>query len=571
MQALYRITVLALLSIAIGTLASLAAIGFVELVAWLNDLLLVAPRARIIWETRPLLVMAATILAPTLGGLIVGLMLARLTSQGRGFTPPDAILAVQTRTSMPSFRDGLVSSLAAALSLGAGASVGQYGPMAYMGAQIGALGARLNLGIAHLQGVAIGCGVAAAISTAFNAPIAGLVFAHEVILRHYSLRAFAPTTVAAATGYVFANVVFEHEPLFTVAFEGVKHSYEFVFFALEGILCAFIAIAFMQLILACQNLSGRMSLPFAFRPMLAGLAVGLVALELPEVMGIGYEALRFATIEGAFAGHELALLVVAKIVLTALCLGFGFPGGVFSPSLLIGILFGALFGMIVAQFSPFDTSGIVVYAICGMMAVTSPVIGAPLTTIIVVFELTRSYPLTIAAMVSVVFANLVAFRLFGRSIFDVQLLKRGCDLARGRDGAILSHTYLTDYMVKEFPRCDRQDRLGDLRARLCEQSWDSLFVTDSAGQYLGTLTARHILAQDPECTAEQACVRSPVIFDETTSIRAAMDNLVDFLGEAAPVVSSQDGRLIGVAPEGVVISAYLDISRELRREENEAA
>lgn len=571
MQALYRITVLALLSIAIGTLASLAAIGFVELVAWLNDQLLVAPRARIVWETRPLLIQSATILVPTLGGLVVGVMLSRLTSQGRGYTPPDAILAVQTRTPMPSLRDGMVSSLAAAISLGAGASVGQYGPMAYLGAQIGALGARLNLGIAHLQGVAIGCGVAAAIATAFNAPITGLVFAHEVILRHYSLRAFAPTTVAAATGYVFANVIFEREPLFSVAFEGVEHSYEFLFFAVEGILCAFVAIAFMRLILSCGRLSGRLPLPFAFRPMLAGLAVGLVALELPEVMGIGYETLRFATIEGAFAGYELALLVVAKVVLTALCLGFGFPGGVFSPSLLIGILFGALFGMLVAQLSPFDTSGIVVYAICGMMALTSPVIGAPLTTIIVVFELTRSYPLTIAAMVSVVFANLVTFRLFGRSIFDVQLLNRGCDLALGRDGAILSHTRVADYMVTDFPHCDSRQRLGELREQLCRQDWDTICVVDEDGRYLGTLTARHLLQQDPERSAGEAAVRSPVVFDETTSVLDAMDSLVDFLGEAAPVVSSQDGRLIGVAPEGVVISAYRDLSRELRREENEAA
>ncbi|TXD33189.1 CBS domain-containing protein, partial [Lujinxingia vulgaris] len=165
----------------------------------------------------------------------------------------------------------------------------------------------------------------------------------------------------------------------------------------------------------------------------------------------------------------------------------------------------------------------------------------------------------------------VAFRLFGRSIFDVQLLKRGCDLARGRDGAILSHTCLTDYMVTDYPRCDRKDSLGSLRARLREQSWDTLFVTDAAGQYLGTITARHILEQESECTADETYVRSPVIFDETTSIRAAMDSLINFLNKTAPVISTQNGRLIGVAPEGVVISAYLDISRELRREENEAA
>jgi CIC family chloride channel protein len=568
---LYRITVLTLVSICIGVSASIAAIAFVDAVAWLNDGLLVAPHARILWEEQRALVQAMTVLAPALGGLVVGLMLSRLSSQRRPLGPADAILAVQTHGPLPAMRDGMVSTLAAVVSLGCGASVGQYGPMVYLGAMFGELGARLKLRIAHLGGVCVGCGVAAAIATAFNAPIAGLVFAHEVILRHYSLRAFAPTTVASATGYVIANILFEREPLFIVAFAGVEHSYEFVLFALEGVLCAFVAIGFMQLALYCGRLAGRMALPLAMRPMLAGLAVGVVALELPEVMGIGAEALRFATIEGAFAPHELALLVLAKIVVTALCIGFGFSGGVFSPSLLIGILLGALVGTLLATATPLATSGMVVYAVCGMMALTSPVIGAPLTTIIIVFELTRSYALTVAAMVSVVFANLIVFRVFGRSFFDVQLMTRGYDLSLGRDGAILAHARVASYMVTEFPTCGAREPIGDLRERMRRQDWETLFVVDDDGRYVGTLTARTIWERDGDIAAGEAAARCAVVFDETTTLRAAMDSLKDFIGEAAPLVSSRDSRLAGVVPEGAVIGAYLDISNELRREENESA
>lgn len=572
MGPLYRITVLTLMSLCVGALASIAAIGFVDAVAWLNDRLLVAPRARILWEDRqPLLVAAATVAVPTLGGLAVGLMLSRLSSHKRPLGPADAILAVQTRTPSPSVRDGVVSTVAAVVSLGCGASVGQYGPMVYLGAIFGELGARLRLRIAHLHGVCVGCGVAAAISTAFNAPIAGLVFAHEVVLRHYSLRAFAPTTVASATGYVIANVIFEREPLFIVDFDRVEHSYEFLLFAVEGVLCAFVAIGFMRFLLYCGRLAQAIALPQALRPMIAGLAVGLIALELPEVMGIGAEALRFATIEGAFTPLELALLVVAKIALTALCIGFGFSGGVFSPSLLIGILFGALCGTLLGVATPLATSGIVVYAVCGMMALASPVIGAPLTTIIIVFELTRSYALTIAAMVSVVFANLIAFRLFGRSFFDVQLMGRGYDLTLGRDGGILSHTRLARHMVTDFPTCGDRLLLGDVRKRMRERDWEAVFVTDSNGGYVGTLTAGDVMESDRSVPAGEVASRCPVVFDETTTIRAAMDRLKNFRGEAAPVVSSKDGRLIGVVPESVVIGAYLDIANELRREENESA
>ena len=201
----YRIAILSLLALVLGSLASLAAIAFIGSVDWLNDVLLISPRSRVQVQN-PLLLSVATIIVPMLGGLVVGIVIHRYSTEQRPLGPPDAIRAAQLRTPLPSVRSGVVSTLAAIVSIGSGASVGQYGPMVYMGAIAGNLVSKLKLPIANLPTIAIACGVAAAISTAFNAPIAGLVFAHEVILRHYSLQAFAPTTVAAATGYVIAKV-----------------------------------------------------------------------------------------------------------------------------------------------------------------------------------------------------------------------------------------------------------------------------------------------------------------------------------------------------------------------------
>ena len=436
-QIVYQIGMVTVVAIAVGSAASLAAIGFVDAVHYLNDRLLMSPYARILAEDQPGLVATATILVPTIGGLIVGLVVHFLVQEKRGLAPPDAILAAQTTRPAPGFRSGVASTFAALVSLGSGASVGQYGPLVYLGAMFGNLVGRLRLNLRHQRSIAIACGVAAAISTAFNAPIAGLVFAHEVILRHYSLRAFAPVTVAAATGYIIANVIFDRPALFLVNFDRVAHSYEFVFFALEGVLCAGLAWVFMVLLRLSTNAARRWIGVAWARPAAAGLTVGLVALWIPEVLGIGQETLRFATIEGAFGIGELALIIIAKLGLTALCVGFGFVGGVFSPALLIGILFGAFFGLVLPYVVPVPHSGLVVYAICGMMALASSVIGAPLTTILIVFELTRSYDLTIAAMVSVVFANLISYRVIGRSLFDLQLRARGFDLSLGRDKAIL--------------------------------------------------------------------------------------------------------------------------------------
>ncbi len=566
----YQIVMVMVVAVAVGAIASLAAIGFVDAVHYLNDLLLISPYARILAEDRPGLVAAATLAVPAAGGLIVGLVVHFLVREKRGLAPPDAILAAQTSGPAPGFRSGVASTFAALVSLGSGASVGQYGPLVYLGAMFGNLAGRLRLNLRHQRSIAIACGVAAAISTAFNAPIAGLVFAHEVILRHYSLRAFAPVTVASATGYIIANVIFDRPALFLVSFDSVEHSYEFVFFALEGVLCAGLAWVFMVLLRLSNNLARRHIAPPWARPAVAGLAVGLVALWIPEVLGIGQETLRFATIEGAFGIGELALIIVAKLVLTALCVGFGFVGGVFSPALLIGILFGAFYGLVLPYVAPVPHSGLVVYAICGMMALASSVIGAPLTTILIVFELTRSYDLTIAAMVAVVFANLISYRVIGRSLFDLQLRARGFDLSLGRDKAILETHRIRDYLSGKVTTATGQDTAGEVRERLVSDDRSEAMILDDKGVLVGVVRLQGLVNCNADTPVVELATRSFATFDENTSVWQSMEMLRGFLGEAVPLVD-RDGRLLGVVPEEAVIRAYLEIVHDLREEENEAA
>ncbi|HKK54801.1 chloride channel protein [Marinobacter sp.] len=569
-QIVYQIITVTVVAILVGAAASLAAIGFVDAIHYLNDRLLISPYARIQADDRPGLVAAATVLVPAAGGLVVGLLVHFLVREKRGLAPPDAILAAQTNGPAPTLKSGVASTLAALVSLGSGASVGQYGPLVYLGAMFGNLAGRLRLNLRHQRSIAIACGVAAAISTAFNAPIAGLVFAHEVILRHYSLRAFAPVTVAAATGYIIANVIFDRPALFLVSFDRVEHSYEFLFFALEGVLCAGLAWVFMMLLRLSTTTARRyIGLPWA-RPAIAGLVLGLVALWIPEVLGIGQETLRFATIEGAFGIGELGLIIVAKLVLTALCVGFGFVGGVFSPALLIGILFGAFYGLVLPYIAPVPHSGLVVYAICGMMALASSVIGAPLTTILIVFELTRSYDLTIAAMVSVVFANLISYRVIGRSLFDLQLRARGFDLALGRGKAILETHRIGDYLSTEYTAVSDLDTVGRVRQRLVDSNRAEAMVVDPQGKLLGVVRLQAIVNRPADTLVTAAAIRSFTRFAEDTSVWQSMELLRGFLGEAVPLVA-RDGRLLGVVPEEAVIRAYLEIVHDLREEENEAA
>ena len=563
----YQIIILTLVALILGSVASLAAIAFIESVDWLNDILLISPRSRIQFQ-HPLLLTIATVVVPAIGGLIVGIMLQRFSSEKRPLGPPDAIKAVQLRQPLPNMRAGIVSTLASMVSIGSGASVGQYGPMVYMGAIAGNFVGRLQTNIPNIQTIAIACGVAAAISTAFNAPIAGLVFAHEVILRHYSLQAFAPTTVASATGYVYANIIFERPPLFLVNFDGVSYGYEFALFALVGITCAFMAVLFMRTIPKFTQFAASLSIPAIYKPAIAGLIVGIVALQLPDVLGIGKEALRFATIEGAFSGSELLLLLSAKLLLTALCIGFGFAGGVFSPSLLIGILFGALCWTLL-ELTGLPNSGVVVYAICAMMALTSPIIGAPLTTILIVFELTHNYDLTIAAMVSVVFANLLTFRLHGRSIFDVVLANNGIDLSMGRDRAMLENTNILSLKIDEFAEINDKQKLTDALNILKKNSRSAGVITNTEGEYIGVVRTIDIIGEKPQPITHLMRKDMPVL-NESTSLWEAMSALEGFIGEAVPIVDSKSNLLIGMVQESELINAYQRIAKELRSEENEA-
>jgi CIC family chloride channel protein len=331
-QTIQRMLAISLVGLVVGLITSFATIGFVELVHYLNDILYVSPTSRAQIEGVHLGLITIAVL--TIGGLVVGLTLQYGVSQNDSIGPPDTIYAVQLHERLPPPVAGVTTTVAAMLSLGCGASVGQYGPLVYLGTLIGQLCNRLPFGLRDMRNIAIACGVAAAISTAFNAPIAALIFTHEVILRHYSLRMFAAVTVASACGYLVANVIFEHPPLFLISFESSFRGVEFFLFAVEGIACGVLAVVFMKLLQQAAQLSQRIKVPAAFKPMVAGFVVS-------------QEVFRLASLGGSYSADSLLLILVAKLLVTVLCIGFGFAGGVIFPALLIGVLFGALFALLV--------------------------------------------------------------------------------------------------------------------------------------------------------------------------------------------------------------------------------
>ncbi|WP_290652484.1 chloride channel protein [Aquisalimonas sp.] len=565
------VLLLALLGTVLGGAASLCALGFVAIVEWLNDVLLISPRSRMLFPD-PTWLVVATITVPAAGGLAVGLM-HRLIPEGRPHSPADVIAAVQTRRGRLPARAGLLSACSGLVSLGCGASVGQYGPLVHMGGTLGSLSARLLHAGRTDDNIAIAAGVSAVIATAFNAPLAGIVFAHEVVLRHYALRAFAPVAAASIVGYVLAEVVFERGALFSVAETGVPQAWEFGAFLVIGALGALVAGAYVHAILGVGRMAARMPLPPAVRPAIAGAALGLTALWVPDILGMGQETLRLATIDGAFGGAELALVLVLKLLATAVCIGMGFGGGVFSPALVVGTLFGALCGSLVGLVVGDQGASLAVYAVCGMVAVTAPVIGAPLTSLLIVFELTGNYVLTTAALASIALANPLGAQLFGRSLFDIQLRQRGLDLAAGRGRAMLEALHITPLVSRDCVELRPDTTVAEAVAIVSHAGHGEAYVVARNGRYRGTVTLACL-----EAVREDGGGARPVaaltdtdrpVLPEGASVWTAMAELQTFAGEAIAVVDDLESRAFrGVIYEAALTRAYLKQTEELRREEH---
>ncbi len=566
---LSRIVRVLVFGIVVGAVTSLLAIGFVEAIKWLNHALFVTAQSRQGIPPQSNWSWFLFVL-PAIGGLIAGLLILLIPDQ-RPHNPADVIEAAQSGKSV-SAKTGLVTISAVLAGLGSGASVGQYGPLTHLGATLGSIVSRLGK---VEPGLGIGCGVAAAISTVFSAPIAGVIFAHEVVLRHYSLRAFAPITVASSTGLFIADRIFHRPPLLEIFVPRSVFAPEFLAFVVIGAGGALVAVIYMQGILRMRRASDCLKLPVWIKPAIAGLCVGITAQWIPEILGVGNETLRFAITPDAYNSAELGVVLVAKIAATALCIGFGFAGGVFSPALLIGILFGALLGN-GAEFLYSDFyAGIEFYAICGMAAVTSPVIGAPLATILIVFELTRNYELTTAVMVSVVFSNLVAYRLFGRSLFDRELSMRGFDLSMGRDKVMLARTGIGDYLTTDFVRGNPDHDLSRLKQALIDANRSEAYIVDDQSVYLGMITLNQIVANESSNNggapkkARHYLDHHSLRFNAGMSVWDAMEAMEEFVGESIPVLD-EAGRLLGVVYESTLVKAYLQTVRALRAEENAA-
>jgi CIC family chloride channel protein len=385
------------------------------------------------------------LLAPAAGGLVVGLLLTRFMTGHRPLGVPDVIEARALGGRRLGLRDGLWSALITIISLGSGASAGREGPVVHLGATLSEKLCQILKLAGTPERTLIACGVASAISASFNAPIAGVLFAHEVILGHYAMSAFVPIVMASVVGGIVSRLWFGEVAAFVIPDYAITSYWEIPAFALLGVVCAAVAVLFQFALTGTDYLARNITMPLWARPALGGLAVGAIAIFVPDVLGVGYET----TDKALKAGLPIAMmltLIAAKTAATAITLASRFGGGIVSPALYLGAMAGGAYGLMAANVFPQLASSEGLYAILGMGAVAAAVLGAPISTTVMVFELTGGYALTIALLFTVSIAAGLTFAVHGRSYFHWQLETRGLFVSEGPHRYLFRTVHVRDFL-----------------------------------------------------------------------------------------------------------------------------
>ncbi len=429
------------LALLIGVASGAVAVLFRKAILWLERFFYGADDVHQLHSLLGQMEWYRVLAVPVFGGLAVGLILHRFTPDGRVRSVADVIEGAALRDGRVERRAGLASALASLITLSTGGSSGREGPVVHMAGLISTwVSDRIHASPITARDL-LGCGVAAAVSASFNAPIAGTIFALEVILRHFAVHAFAPIVIASVAGTVVSRASFGDITEFTLPTERLISFYvELPAFMLLGLFCGGVAVAMMRGVFWAVDLGdavqARTRMPGWLRPAVAGLLLGLVALRFPHIIGVGYETTTLA-LTGQLGLSQAIVFTIVKVIALAITMAGMMGGGIFSPSLMVGALAGLAFGQVATGLFPDFSGSETMYALAGMGAVAAAVLGAPISTTLIVFELTGNWETGLAVMVAVSLSVALASRIIDRSFFLTLLERRNIHLAAGPQAYLL--------------------------------------------------------------------------------------------------------------------------------------
>jgi len=539
----------------IGLLGGLGAVGFRLLIRLLNDAFWREGEYTIdyiyglpVWWK---------ILVPSVGGIIVGLIVHRFAPEAKGHGVPEVMEAVALRSGRIRPRVVIAKLFASGICIASGGSVGREGPIVQIGSALGStIGQWIKIDENRLRTL-VGCGAAAGIAGTFNAPIAGALFAVEIILGDFGVSQFSPIVISSVAGTVVSQYFLGNFPAFRVPAYHLVNANELFAYAIMGIMAGLVAIAFVRSLYGIEDLFDKIHVHPAIKGLIGGAVIGGIGVFLPHIFGVGYEAINQA-LTGKLVWSFMLLLLATKILAVSVTIGSGGSGGIFAPSLFIGAMLGGAVGTVMQSIWPLATGGPGAYALVGMGAVVGAATHAPITSILIIFELTNDYKIILPLMISCIIATLLATRLQDLSIYTLKLQRRGIDIRQGRAINVLEHVRVRDQMRTDIARASREDGLATLASKLLDHPGNTLFVVTNDDRLLGLVTAHQL----QPVMADAASLGGLIIADDILardnfpivapddSLANVMKLLGDYRGEV-PVV--QAGKLVGVLwPEDVI-------------------
>jgi CIC family chloride channel protein len=548
------------MAIFVGLAGGLGAVGFRYLIGFFQTLTYGTPEELL--EAVQSIPWQMKVWIPALGGLVVGPLIYFLAREAKGHGVPEVMEAVALKGGVIRKRVVIVKTLASAISIGTGGSVGREGPIVQIGSAIGsALGQWFRVSADRMRTL-VGCGAAAGIAATFNAPIAGSMFALEVVLGDFGLATFSPIVISSVAATAVSRAYLGDTPAFIVPAYELVSAWEFPMYLLLGVFCAVVGVAFTKTLYWTEDVFDRFKFPEYLKAVIGGILLGIGGLFLPQILGVGYGAINLALMQ-KLAWWLLLILVLAKVLATSITIGSGASGGIFAPSLFMGAMAGGLFGTILHNLFPDVTASPGAYSIVGMGAVVSATTHGPLAAILILFEMTGNYQIILPLMLSCIVGTIASRNLLKDSIYTLKLARRGIDIKGGKEVNVLKSIYVKDVMSSNVETFPENLSIESMAAKISKSKYNSFPVIDSQDKLSGIISfndysdalfnedlANLVVAKDL-ATSDVVTVCS----DEDLYTALERISLKDF--STLPVVSPDDpAHLIGIVSRRDIIGAY---------------
>lgn len=547
---------LSLLAVIVGIIAGLASVVFKLMIHFFQSLFWRAPN---IIEAASSQTWYWTILIPAIGGLLVGPLVYYGAREAKGHGVPEIMEAQIFHGSRIRNQVAFIKSIASSICIGSGGSTGREGPIVQISASLASTVSQIFRIPERGMRIIVAAGAGAGIGATFNAPIAGALFAVEVILGEFGVFSFSPIIIASVIATLTSRLLIGDFAAFTVPKYTLISVWEIGPYILLGIISGLVAILFIKVLYFLEDKFELLHLHPLLKPAIGGLLVGLIGWKLPQIFGVSYEAID------ACLGNQIVfwlafLLIFAKILGTSLTLGSGGSGGIFAPSLFMGAMTGNFIGSIFHSSFPQSISSPGAFALVGMGAVVAGATHAPMTAIVIIFELTYDYKIILPLMLSCIIASLVAVGLSRESVYTAKLKRRGILFKEGRELNILRSLFVKDLVSQDYQLFVNTERVGKIMDKVIGGKHHTFQIVDAEKNHKGCFSFNQLkkLVYEKELLDSFVIAEDIAVPGIQIDYEDNLEKAMEIFGreDVAEIAVLKDKKFIGVLKRKDVIEAY---------------